>query len=72
MVISGLPVSNHDHANNDLAFAHDGRLLISVGSNTNGGLPSPGLGYFPVRLRLSASRRSSLPSPGSSLALIAM
>jgi len=35
-LITGLPVSNHDHAINQIAFDNNGDLLISVGSMTNG------------------------------------
>lgn len=69
-VISGLPVSNHDHAVNGLAFAHDGQLLIQVGGFTNAGIPSAGLGYMPVRfmsrrLRGYGSRSSSPDQPAT-------
>jgi len=39
-VVSGLPVSDHDHAVNGLAFNADGDLFIQVGGVTNVGLPS--------------------------------
>lgn len=41
-VITGLPVSNHDHGINKLDFTPDGKLLISIGGFTNGGLSVPG------------------------------
>lgn len=37
-IVRNLPVSNRDHAINDLLFTQDGDLLISVGGNTNAGL----------------------------------
>lgn len=48
-VISGLPVSNHDHTVNGLNFDHYGNLLISVGGTTNGGVSTKGdpLGGIP-------------------------
>lgn len=36
-VISGLPVSNHDHGVNGLVFDNDGKLHIQVGGFTNAG-----------------------------------
>lgn len=36
-VITGLPVSNHDHGVNGLVFDDDGSLHIQVGGNTNAG-----------------------------------
>lgn len=36
-VISGLPVSNHDHGVNGLVFDNDGKLHIQVGGSTNAG-----------------------------------
>lgn len=41
-VITGLPVSNHDHGVNKLMFMPNGELLMSIGSFTNGGLSTPG------------------------------
>lgn len=39
-VVRNLPVSDGDHAVNDLEFTQTGDLLISVGGFTNAGLPS--------------------------------
>lgn len=41
-LVSGLPVSNHDHAINKLQFLPNGKLLIGVGGFTNGGISVPG------------------------------
>lgn len=41
-VITGLPVSNHDHGTSKLQFMPDGSLLISVGGFSNGGISVPG------------------------------
>lgn len=41
-VVTGLPVSNHDHGINKLEFLPNGQLLISVGGFTNGGKSVPG------------------------------
>lgn len=43
-VISGLPVSNYDHGVNTLSFDNFGRMLITVGSATNAGVPDNLLG----------------------------
>ncbi|KAK1860273.1 hypothetical protein I4F81_002862 [Pyropia yezoensis] len=37
-VLSGLPVSNHDHGVNGHAWDDDGRLYVSVGGSTNAGV----------------------------------
>ncbi|KAK1863091.1 hypothetical protein I4F81_005654 [Pyropia yezoensis] len=44
-IVSGLPVSAHDHGINDLVFLNDGNLLISVGGQTNAGIPAEKLGF---------------------------
>ena len=41
-VITGLPVSAHDHTVNGLAFDQVGNLLIQAGSSTNAGYNGPG------------------------------
>lgn len=46
-LVTGLPVSNHDHALNGLVFDHNGDLLISVGSMTNAGVKDPDSGDLP-------------------------
>jgi IPT/TIG domain len=38
-VISGLPVSHHDHGVNGMDFGDHGELYIMVGGNTNAGVP---------------------------------
>ena len=52
-IITGLPVSDHDHGINGIIFGNDGELYIQVGGNTNAGVPGPmssrsqlGEGYF--------------------------
>ncbi len=39
VVISGLPVSGHNHGTNDLEFGPDGRLYIAQGGATSSGAP---------------------------------
>lgn len=46
-LISGLPVSNHDHGINGLAFDNAGDLYIAVGGNTNAGIINSALGGIP-------------------------
>ena len=46
-LITDLPVSNHDHAINGLEFDNNGDLLITVGGNTNAGVPSCPMGGLP-------------------------
>ena len=38
-IITGLPVSDHDHGINGLEFDNEGKLYIQVGGNTNAGVP---------------------------------
>jgi glucose/arabinose dehydrogenase len=42
VVISGLPVSGHNHGTNDLEFDQDGRLLIAQGGTTSVGAAGDG------------------------------
>ncbi len=46
-LITGLPVSNHDHAINGIQFDNNGDLLISSGANTNAGIPTVAHGTLP-------------------------
>ncbi|GAB0490528.1 hypothetical protein MMPV_001765 [Pyropia vietnamensis] len=41
-VITGLPVSAHDHTINGMAWTNDGNLLLHAGSSTNAGYNGPG------------------------------
>jgi len=45
-LISGLPSSNHDHGINGITFDNRGQLYVSIGGNTNAGVPSAPLGGF--------------------------
>jgi glucose/arabinose dehydrogenase len=38
-IITGLPVSDHDHGLNAIEFGDEGEIYFSIGSNTNGGVP---------------------------------
>lgn len=41
-LVTGLPVSNHDHSVNKLQFLPSGKILVGVGGFTNGGPSVPG------------------------------
>ncbi len=46
-LITGLPVSNHDHGVASIEFNNDGDMLFCVGGNTNAGVVSCELGGLP-------------------------
>ena len=46
-LITGLPVSNHDHGINGLTFDNAGDLYIAVGGNTNAGITADAIGGIP-------------------------
>lgn len=46
-LITGLPVSNHDHGINGMQFDNAGNLLICSGGNTNAGIPACNIGDVP-------------------------
>ncbi|MGJ5628279.1 malectin domain-containing carbohydrate-binding protein [Nostoc sp. CALU 1950] len=46
-LVSGLPVSNHDHGINALTFDNKGDLYINVGGNTNAGITNDNIGGVP-------------------------
>ena len=43
-LITGLPVSNQDHGVNGIEFDAQGDLLVSIGGNTNAGIPNDNIG----------------------------
>lgn len=43
-VVTSLPVSNHDHGVNGIAFDNNGDLLVAVGGNTNAGIVDCNIG----------------------------
>jgi glucose/arabinose dehydrogenase len=43
-LITGLPVSNHDHSVNGIEFDDNGNLLIAIGGNTNAGISHCNIG----------------------------
>lgn len=46
-LITGLPVSNHDHGINGMQFDNAGNLLICIGGATNAGIPACNIGNVP-------------------------
>lgn len=40
-IVTGLPVSDHDHGINGLEFDDFGNLYVQVGGNTNAGVEGP-------------------------------
>jgi len=63
-LVTGLPVSNHDHALNGLVFDHNGDLLISVGSMTNAGVKDPDSGDLPESPLSAAIVKAHTSKPG--------
>jgi N-acetylneuraminic acid mutarotase len=63
-LITGLPVSNHDHGINGLAFDNNGDLLISVGSATNAGVMAANSGNLPESPLSAAVLKARLSKPG--------
>jgi IPT/TIG domain/Glucose / Sorbosone dehydrogenase len=61
-VVSGLPVSNHDHGVNAMGFLLNGDLLVAVGGSTNAGVHTDddGIGGIPESPLSSAILRFSL------------
>jgi IPT/TIG domain/Glucose / Sorbosone dehydrogenase len=45
-IVSGLPVSDHDHGVNGITFDNDGNFYVGIGGGTNGGLPGARFGYM--------------------------
>ena len=64
VLVTGLPVSNHDHGINGLEFDHDGNLLICVGGNTNAGVKWPLIGDLPESPLSGAILRAFTMRPG--------
>jgi hypothetical protein len=62
-VITGLPVSNHDHGVNDLEFDNNGDLFITVGSNTNAGVADCSIGGLAESPFSAAILKAQLSKP---------
>lgn len=63
-LVTGLPVSNHDHGLNGIAFDDRGDLLISVGSMTNAGIADPDSGGLPESPLSAAILKARLSKSG--------
>jgi N-acetylneuraminic acid mutarotase len=63
-LVTGLPVSNHDHGINGIAFDDAGDLLISVGSMTNAGVAALNSGNLPESPLSAAVLKARLSKPG--------
>lgn len=63
-IVSGLPVSNHDHSVNALLFTQGGDLLIAVGGFSNMGLPGYKLGGYWETSLSAAILIAKLSKPG--------
>lgn len=66
-IISGLPVSSHDHGGpNKIAFNTDGKMLMTVGSFTNAGhsAPNDGIGGVPENPFSAAVVEADYLKPG--------
>ena len=62
-LITGLPVSNHDHGINGLAFDNHGDLLIAVGGNTNAGVSNNNIGGLPESPLSGAILKAKITKP---------
>jgi hypothetical protein len=63
-VVSGLPVSDHDHGVNGIIFDNDDIMYVAVGGSTNAGLPGARFG-FAYETPLSAGiLKINLNAPG--------
>ncbi|MBD3314253.1 MAG: hypothetical protein GF344_00570, partial [Chitinivibrionales bacterium] len=62
-VITGLPVSNHDHSINGMVFDNNGDLYIAVGGNTNAGVPACNIGDVPESPFSAAILKAELSKP---------
>lgn len=63
ILITGLPVSNHDHSINGMVFDNQGDLHFQIGGFTNQGVAAPKLGGFDEN-PLSAASLVALTSKG--------
>ena len=64
-LVTGLPVSNHDHAINQIQFDNNGDLLISVGSMTNAGVLDAAHGGLPESPLSAAIVKAHTSRPAS-------
>ena len=62
-LITGLPVSNHDHGVNDITFDNQGDLFVSVGGNTNAGITHNKIGGIPESPFTAAILKAKITKP---------
>ncbi|NJS15836.1 MAG: hypothetical protein HC787_00070 [Nostocaceae cyanobacterium CSU_2_110] len=62
-LITGLPVSNHDHGVNSMTFDNEGNLYIAVGGNTNAGIPAAKIGGIPESPFAAAILKAEISKP---------
>jgi Domain of unknown function (DUF4347)/Malectin domain/Glucose / Sorbosone dehydrogenase/IPT/TIG domain len=62
-LITGLPVSNHDHGVNGMDFDAAGNLYIAVGGNTNAGIPESAIGGLPESPLTAAILKAEITKP---------
>ncbi len=62
-LITGLPVSNHDHGVNGIEFDHNGDLYVAIGGNTNAGVPACPIGGLPESPLSAAILKASISKP---------
>ena len=63
-LITGLPVSNHDHAINGIEFDTNGTMYVMVGGNTNAGIIHCALGELDESPLSAAMIRAPVLKPG--------
>ena len=63
-LITGLPISNHDHGLNGIAFDDNGDLLINVGSMTNAGVKDIDSGDLPESPLSAATLKARVSKAG--------
>ncbi len=62
-LITGLPVSNHDHGVNSMTFDNEGNLYVAVGGNTNAGISAAKIGGIPESPFAAAILKAEITKP---------
>ena len=62
-LITGLPVSNHDHGVNDIIFDNKGDLYVAIGGNTNAGITNAKIGGIPESPFSAAILKAEITKP---------
>lgn len=63
-IITGLPVSNHDHGVNGIQFDNAGNLYVNIGGFTNAGIPGAKLGNVDENPLSGATLQFKIGAPG--------